>query len=240
MDLSMVSREFRVDSNMITLGERMRETDILRQFQQTGIEDMERANHGFYVMNALHEMLVIVRNNVRFYRLPEYEETVTALTCAPRYDGLFFVRYYALRDAAGGTLADACSYWTLIDSESKRIIRPGRHDDSYLPRVEAFAVTAPAPSKLNPPEDMREVGRRVVYRHETDQYGHLNNTRYVDVLSDFLPENTRMTALEMNYSRELPPGAEYSVQTDGRGFFAFVRDGAVCFSAKVETAGIEE
>lgn len=235
MDLSMVSREFRVDSNMITVGERMRETDILRQFQQTGMEHMERANHGFYVMNELHEMLVIVRNNVRFYRLPKYEETVTALTCAPRYDGLFFVRYYALRDEAGNTLADACSYWTLMDSEKKRIIRPGHHDDTYLPRVEAFTVTAPVPSKLVAPDGMTEVGRRVVYRHDIDQYGHLNNTRYVDILCDFLPEGESISELEMNYSRELPPGAEFSVMTDGRGFFAFVRDGAVCFAAKVAT-----
>ena len=235
MDLSMVAREFRVDSNMITVGERMRETDILRQFQQTGMEHMERANHGFYVMNELHEMLVIVRNNVRFYRLPKYEETVTALTCAPRYDGLFFVRYYSLKDEDGSVLADACSYWTLMDSEKKRIIRPGHHDDTYLPRVEAFSVTAPVPAKLTPPEDMTEVGRRVVYRHDIDQYGHLNNTRYVDILCDFLPEGERLSELEMNYSRELPPGAEFSVMTDGRGFFAFTREGAVCFSARTRT-----
>ena len=240
MDLSMVSREFRVDSNMITVGERMRETDILRQFQQTGMEHMERANHGFYVMNELHEMLVIVRNNVRFYRLPKYDDVVTVLTCAPRYDGLFFVRYYALRDARGKLLADAHSYWTLVDSEKKRVIRPGRHDDSYLPRVEAFTVTAPVPAKLTPPENMTELGRRVVYPHYIDQYGHLNNTRYVDILTDYLPKGERIAALEMNYSKELPPEAEFSVLTDGQGFFAFVRDGAVCFSAKVETAGMDE
>ena len=40
----------------------------------------------------------------------------------------------------------------------------------------------------------------------------------------------------MNYNRQLPPGAEFSVVTDGQGFYAFVRDGAVCFAAKVATA----
>ena len=240
MDLSMVTREFRVDSNMITVGERMREADILRQFQQTGMDHLEYANHGLKVLQAAQQLFLLARNSVRFYRLPEYWEKLTAMTCTPRYDGLFNVRYYAMRDEAGALVADSCSYWTLFDGASRRIIRPGHVDDSYIPRVEAFTVTAPPPARLTPPEDMREVGRRTVYRHETDQYGHLNNTRYVDILRDFIPAERRIAALEMNYSRELPPGAEYSVQTDGRGFFAFVRDGAVCFSAKVETAGIEE
>ena len=87
---------------------------------------------------------------------------------------------------------------------------------------------------------MTELGRRVVYPHYIDQYGHLNNTRYVDILTDYLPKGERIAALEMNYSKELPPEAEFSVLTDGQGFFAFVRDGAVCFSAKVETAGMDE
>ena len=240
MDLSMATREFRVDSNMITVGEKMREADILRQFQQTGMDHLENAGHGLKVLQAEHRLFLLSRNSVRFYLTPEYYDKLTAFTCAPRYDGLFCVRYYAMRNERDELVADACSYWTLFDSERMRIIRPGHVDDSYLPRVEAFTVTAPPPARLTPPEGMAEIGRHVVQLHETDQYGHLNNTRYVDVLRGLLPADRRISELEMNYNRQLPPGAEFSVVTDGQGFYAFVRDGAVCFSARVVTAGADE
>ena len=235
MDLSMVTLEFRVDSNMITVGEKMREADILRQFQQTGMDHLEYAGHGLKVLQAEHQMFLLSRNSVRFYRRPEYYEKLTSMTCTPRYEGVFNVRYYAMRDASGELVADSCSYWTLLDSEKFRIIRPGHVDDSYLPKKEAFTVTAPPPGRLTPPEGMTEIGRHTVQLHETDQYGHLNNTRYVDIIRGLLPADERISELEMNYNRQLPPGAEFSVFTDGQGFYSFVRDGANCFCAIVKT-----
>ena len=230
-----MAREFRVDSNMISLGKQMREADVLRAFQQVGMDHLEAANHGLDVMDELHEAFLLCRNSVRFSRLPRYGEAVTALTCTPRYDGLFNVRYYALRAENGDTLADACSYWSLVDTEKKRIIRPGHRDDSYIPMVEAFTVSAPVPKRLSAPADgLLQLGSLTVTRSMTDQYGHLNNTRYLDILRDFLPDDAVISELTMNYNRELPLGTRFNVLTDGAGFFAFERDGNACFTALVE------
>lgn len=229
-----MTREFRVDSNMITLGNQMREADVLRAFQQVGMDHLEAANHGLVVMDKLHEAFLLCRNSVRFLRLPHYGENVTALTCTPRYDGLFNVRYYALRDERGETVADACSYWSLVDTENKRIIRPGHRDDTYIPMVEAFTVSAPVPKRLIAPDGMQNLGSLTVTRSMTDQYGHLNNTRYLDILRDFLPDDAVISELTMNYNRELPLGTQFDVLTDGCGFFSFVRDGAACFTALVK------
>lgn len=234
-----MERKFRVDSTMISTRRYMREADILREFQQSGIDHLDAVNHGLEVMEELHEAYLLCRNSVRIHRLPRYGEELSALTCTPRYDGLFDVRYYALRDKTGEFIADSCSYWSLFDTKRMHIVRPTQSIDSYMLKAESFKVSAPVPTRLTAPEGMEKIADLKVTHSLIDQYGHINNTRYVDLLRDFLPEDVWISELTMNYNTALPLGAEFSVMTDGKGCYTFNRKDRTCFIALVKTEKLD-
>lgn len=237
--LDCMSRDVVVDTNMIGPGKIMKLPEALRQFQQVGMDHLEAANHGLNVMEELHQAFLTSKNSVRIHRLPSYLEKVTVQTCTPRFEGLFNVRYYRMLDAKGNLLADSYSYWTLVDTESKKIIRPNRSDHSYLPMTEAFTVSAGKPSRLVIPENMEKAASRTVLPSETDQYGHMNNTRYVDVIADYA-DGADIAAIDMTYYHEMPLGTQYNVcrfRDDKTVVLAFSPEGgnvsAISFAAKI-------
>lgn len=230
--LSMISVEREVDSNMISLGYKMRLGEVLRQFQQIGTDHLESTGHGLAAMIENNEAYLLSRTSVRINRLPKYMEKFTAKTCTPRYEGVFNVRYYSLVSESGEVLAEGMSYWTLLNTAVRRIIRPSQAENGYLPLVEEFSVSVEPPVRLGVPENMTCCGRHKVLRSEVDQYGHLNNTKYLDLLTDFIDEE-KVTALMLCFNKELPLGSEFEVKTDGNGTFTYEKDGTVCFIAKV-------
>ena len=71
---------------------------------------------------------------------------------------------------------------------------------------------------------------------------HMNNTKYPNMVCDFLPNanEMRITGLSLSYCREATFGDVLSIErcTDGNGTW-YVRankEGAVCFEAMVRTA----
>ena len=231
--LPMVSAQREVDSNMITLGYKMRLGELLRQFQQIGTDHLESTGHGLAVMTEQNEAYLLSRTSIKINRLPKYMEKFTAKTCTPRFEGVFNVRYYSLVGEDGEVIADGMSYWTLLNIATKRIIRPSRIEQRYLPLSEEFTVSAQPPARLSAPENMTQCGTHKVIKGEVDQYGHLNNTRYLDILTDFLDED-KVGALTLCFNKELPLGSEFVIKTDGSGTFTYEKEGTVCFIAKVE------
>lgn len=241
---AMWEREFTVDSNMLDMNSVMRASDILREFQQTGMDHLDAAGHGLALMDSIDEAFLLSKNSVRICRAPRYGERLTAQTCIPRVKGLFSVRYYRLLDADGGTVADAMSYWTSVRISDRMILRPGHHDDSYIPMTEAFTVGACPPSRIDLPEDAAPCGQRTVRYTDVDQYGHMNNARYADVICEFMPggmKDRRIASLDMTYSHEAPEGSLLDISAAAvqeKSVFAFDCADRRIFTATASVCGL--
>ena len=67
---------------------------------------------------------IITRQQIRLFRLPLYDETVTLSSWPGETLHLYFPRFFRLTDAAGGTLLEASTLWALMDRESRHIVFP--------------------------------------------------------------------------------------------------------------------
>ena len=101
--------------------------------------------------------------------------------------------------------------------------------------------------RLSPTLPMQAVGERQVFWSDTDFNRHMNNTRYPDVICDFLPpeamEGKALSALSVSYMKEAPLGDVLQISrapvpdTDGSYLFKAVRgDGEICFEAQISFA----
>lgn len=129
---------------------------------------------------------LLSRISVRIYQqLYAYDEIeVQTWICESR--GLHFGRCYCiLRDKK--VVAEAYSDWGLLDMNAKKLLRSNEFDYGFSPDE---PLPAEISKRVRYPslELMQEVGRRTIVYSDIDYNGHMNNTRYPDLLCDFTPD----------------------------------------------------
>lgn len=134
-------------------------------------------------------------------------ERVTAQTwaCPPR--GASFERCYQLL-RGDEVVAEAIAVWALADVQTHALCRA---DAVQLSLGTEDPLPLSARFRL-PTDGFETVGQRPVYDSDSDTNGHMNNTRYVDVLCDFLPAPERACAVSLRYAREARCGDVLTVQ----------------------------
>ena len=65
-------------------------------------------------------------------------------------------------------------------------------------------------------ETLETVGQKTVRLSDVDYNGHMNNTNYVDMLCDYIPELTagthRVTVMRIHFSKEAPIGETIEIK----------------------------
>ncbi len=145
---------------------------------------------------------LLSRISVRIYQqLYAYDQIeVQTWICESR--GLHFGRCYCiLRD--GKVVAEAYSDWGLLDMNAKKLLRSNEFDYGFPP-------DAPLPAEISKRvrypslELMEQVGQRKIVYSDIDYNGHMNNTRYPDLLCDFTPDmgGRRVTGFSLSFLHE--------------------------------------
>lgn len=163
---------------------------------------------------------------------------LTAITYPCESRGYSFLRCYAL-ESDGRLVARAISVWALLDTESRGLVRVNDFDLGLpiLPKNDLVLGAMKLPSTLT------DIGGYGVHYGDVDQNMHMNNTKYPDMYSNFLPLSGRMIrSLTINYSKEAQIGEKLRVQRAEEGGLFYFRtlrsDGEVNSEAQIELSDI--
>ena len=128
-------------------------------------------------------------------------------------NGLFFLRDFRLLDAAGKERITATSSWVVIDTETRRLVRPEhlKHLLEAEGEVES-AIADPAPKTVFPESPEAEAaGEHTVTYADIDILGHTNNARYMVWAMDALPYDLtsarRVSEFFIQFNKETRPGS---------------------------------
>ena len=161
-------------------------------------EELRKMNRGF----------ILSRIKMEFTEPVRAYEPLTAVTYPCESRGYSFLRCYAL-EKDGRTIGKAVSIWALIDTETRALVKVNDFElglDLHEPHnLELTRFTVPS--------IMKEVGTYTVNYGDVDQNRHMNNTRYPDMYSSFLPlEGKRIRTLSINYRAEARSGEKLRVE----------------------------
>ena len=202
---------------------RWHETDLNRMVTPSAMQMymQEAANHQLHNLNFDLDTVRDERNvgfllsriATRVYRpLHAYEEVETQTwTCASR--GLNFERCFRIL-RQGETIAESYSSWGLMDLAERRLLRVEEATFFDVPPEEKIAPEGvPLRFRVQPAEEMERVGTRRIAYADIDYNGHMNNTKYPDMLCDFTPDITRLrvSGLSLSYLHEAPFGKDLTV-----------------------------
>ena len=135
-------------------------------------------------------------------------------------------------------VAEADTLWALVDINDKslkKIEESGYIFDAEEPPVLETPARTRAPSSV----ELCEVGKRTILYSDIDYNMHMNNTRYPDMLCDYMPIETtgRITGMTLSYLREAAYGDTLTVlRGEGEGCYYFKTvssTGQTCLEAVV-------
>ena len=150
-------------------------------------------------------------------------EDIEVNTWCKEAKSYIFMRYFEIM-RGGEKIAEAATTWVLIDINNKTMVRAGNFDffdgKFYYDEPVDPSVLLPK-AKIAKDAQLFEVGKRKIMYSDIDYNMHMNNTRYPDMLCDFLAEMTderyRISSLSLSYLKESRLGATLTVTRSERG-----------------------
>lgn len=149
----------------------------------------------------------LIRTRMEITRLPALGEKILVRTWPMTTTRTAFPRACEGRDQQGELLFRCTSLWVLMDKSSRAMLLPGKSDVA-LEGIQ-FGTEAAAPGSVSPIHAETGAARQVSDQ-DLDRNGHMNNTRYMDWVWEYLQEAMPGTpaprAFVANYLAEALPG----------------------------------
>lgn len=218
------SKQFYINPLMVDFNKRLFPAELFRMMQITASEHVGLLGYDEYEMSSRGYAWVLMRSDVKITEYPVLEDTfeVFTATCEPRHG--VYPRYFEFRKEDGTVIGTAYTIWIIFDM-NKRAMVSATESDINVPGEITEIKKSDYPGAVRVLQDGTvSLSNRTVVYSDLDMVGHMNNTRYIDWLSDaFAPEKYRnafISHILINYIGETPAGEtlELELKESGNAF----------------------
>lgn len=186
----------------------VRTSSLMKYIQSAAQTQLTLNGMSYDQLKDMKRAFILSRIKLEFTEPVRAYEKLTAVTYPCESRGYSFLRCYAL-EKGGRTIGRAVSVWALIDTETRDLVRV----NDFELGLETHEPHSLALSRFTMPTTLKEVGTYTVNYGDLDQNCHMNNTRYPDMYSNFLPlDGKRIRTISINYKNEAPRGARLHVE----------------------------
>ena len=200
---------------------------LLRYAQQIATTHAEAVGLNGSLYRETHTAYVLAKLALHVNRLPRVDEELTLVTQPER----------CKREAEVVTMD---SRWVVIDTEKRMILR--KHPPQFADQwAEDVPIELPMKLPRLAPEDCETLGTQTATYSRCDMNGHLNNTRYADIVCDAVPwqvwDTAQISDFIINYHREVPRGENFTLRrarpAEDTFYFDGEREGKSAFEAQL-------
>ncbi len=188
------SKEFSISSFDLNPKGQARLTTMADFFQEMAYHHASHLGFGYDDMNEKQTMWVLSRMRIRIDRYPVWDERVKVETWHKGMERIFGLRDFKVTDSSDRVIGSASSAWLILDSKTKRPVRP--NDEVLRHGIGEESVFEAKLEKIQHPAEMEEKTVRKVVFSDLDIMGHVNNVKYMEWCID-----TAMS--EQNVEREI-------------------------------------
>ena len=208
-------QEYTVSSIDVDCFGRMKESMLLFLAQEAAGEHSKALSVGYDELAAKRMFWAITRHRVQITRLPCHGETIRIETWPMPTTKVAYPRSVVVYDQQGQECFRAVSLWVLMDMDKRSMILPGKSGISVLGTLRGLELDSPNGLVA---KDLRCSRTRTVCFTDLDRNGHMNNTKYLDWISDLLPssfhENHQVKEMTVCYLNESREGQDLTLSWD--------------------------
>ena len=163
---------------------RLRPSAILYFAQEVAGQHCKELSLDWETLASKGLFWAVLRHRVQITRLPRSGETVRIETWPMPTARTYYPRSTVAYDAEGNELFRSIGMWVLMDASSRAMILPGKSGVTVDGMLTGTELAAPGSLAARQLEKINQ--RRVCYT-DLDRNGHMNNTKYLEWISDLLP-----------------------------------------------------
>ena len=194
---------------------RMKPSMILFLAQEVAGQHCNLLSVDYDTLAAKRMFWAVTRHRVQITRLPVRGETIRIETWPMPTTRVAYPRSVIAYDQNGQECFRAISLWVLMDLDKRSMILPGKSGISVLGTLRGLELDSP--NGLVSKELCCHRSRTVCFT-DLDRTGHMNNTKYLDWISDLLPshfhENHQPREMTVCYLNEATEGQELILSWD--------------------------
>ena len=173
---------------------------LINYFQDCSTFHSEAVGLGMERLKQDKKAWVLTYWQVIVSRYPKLGETITTGTFATEFKGLYGKRNFYMKDGNGEIVACANSLWAFMDLKKGRPVRP------EVEHIDPYGVHEPLDMpyegrKIAMPDSCEDYEPFPVRRYHIDTNEHVNNCQYVQMALEFLPAETTVHQLRVDYKK---------------------------------------
>lgn len=215
---SIYSKSYTICLSDVDFTKHLRLSALFCFFQDIASEAVEALGIGINTIEKGFSVAwILMRIRADILRNPSWNEKILIDTWPQQPKKLEFERDFIVKDEAGNIIIRAVSTWVILDINTRQIQRSELIAKDY-PKMTAGRAIDCKLGKLKPSGQPEIVYRKVIGYSDVDFNGHLNNSRYVDYITDcFTIDNHKqyeVGSIEVNYINEAMPGDTIVLRRD--------------------------
>ena len=237
---SFYDYKMHVGAQEIDMFGRLKLSSFMFHTQQAAGEHVEQFGYSYLFLREQDYVYLLLRYELNIYRLPFSGENITMRTYHTGAKGALFNRYHLIYDENNILIAESASGWPVIRFSQRKIIKPSLFP-YIIPQNNNLSCSISEASKVATPNNLESCYTRRIGFSQIDVNGHLNNSRYADMIVDAIPtfiEGKIIKSFAINFIKEASFGdvLEILISNDENIWFISGRTGQdKCFDARVVT-----
>ena len=180
----LYSQNFEITDHYVDCFGRMTPASILLMIQEVAGKHCTALSVDYDTLAKQRMFWAVTRHRVQVSRMPRLGETIRVETWPMPTTRVAYPRSVVAYDAAGNECFRAISLWVLMNLDTRSMILPGKSGISVVGSLRGLELPSPGSLALM---DHTQTRQRQVCFTDLDRNGHMNNTRYLNWVSDLLP-----------------------------------------------------
>lgn len=196
----MYKMDVRVRYSECGTDNKMRISAIINYFQDCTTQNSEEIGVGHDYLVEKNRAWILNSWQVEIARRPKVGESIEVGTWATGFKGVFGPRDFYMTTSEGEELARAHSLWVYIDTETGRPIKPTEEEIAVYEVGEPILMEEVS-RKIKVPEGAIKVDTFPVHKYHIDTNAHVNNSKYIELACEALPEEFEAKELRVEYKK---------------------------------------
>ena len=179
---------------------KMKLSAIVNQFQDSSSEHSESLGVGMDYLKEQKRAWILNSWQIVIERYPKAHEDIVVSTWPTGFRGVFGPRNFCMKTPEGEMLAYANTLWVYLDIEKGMPTKPSEEEKSIYGTEPPLEMEYSS-RKIKLPEEAKVVDTVSVRKYHIDTNSHMNNSQYVLLAAEVLPEDFVATQVRVEYKK---------------------------------------
>ena len=184
---------------------------IVDLLQNTATMHSKSVGYGTKGMMELKQAWLMLGWKVRILKYPEADMDVEVRTWSRAIKAVEAKRGYEIFSEDGELLIIADSTWALFDLEAQKLIRVPEEMKNAYGTIERDMFEGEKTERLKDNNVLENQVTLFVGKRDIDTNNHMNNSKYLEYITEVIPDNVRIDEFECIYRKQVGFGEQINI-----------------------------